>query len=245
HVQKVFLRFTGNIYIDKITSSLIEEFKLNRIKSVKPVSFNLEFRHLKAMFEKAVKWQYNEYNPFRDVKQIKIKNSNLPKYLTKDEVRKLLDTIHDIDFQNLIIFYLYTGCRRGEALNLTWKDVDLRNRVITIRETKSGESRTIPINEILFDLLSALKNNGSFVFRFKPCFVTHKFKAYLKLADIEGWKALSLHNLRHTFASHLVMAGRDLYTVGKLLGHSSVTVTQMYAHLAPDHLRSSVEGLRY
>ena len=246
HAQRVFLNFSENTYLNRITSEKVEEFKLYRLKSVKPVSFNLEFRHLKAMFEKAAKWGYIESNPFRDVKQVKIKNNNLPKYLTKEEVRKLLGAIPVGRFQGLIIFYLHTGCRRGEALNLTWEDVDLdEHKVITIRESKSGESRIIPVNGTLFKTLSGLERNGCAVFEFSPYFVTHKFKDYLKSANIKGWKSLSLHNLRHTFASHLVMAGKDLYTVGKLLGHSSVAVTQMYAHLAPDYLRVSIESLEY
>jgi len=56
HAQRVFLNFTGNTYLSRITSNRVEEFKLDRLKSVKPVSFNLEYRHLKAMFEKAMKW---------------------------------------------------------------------------------------------------------------------------------------------------------------------------------------------
>ncbi|NIW13351.1 MAG: tyrosine-type recombinase/integrase [Candidatus Thorarchaeota archaeon] len=245
HAQKVFLNFTGNTYLNRITSQRVEEFKLYRLKSVKPVSFNLEFRHLKAMFEKAVKWGHIPSNPFMDVKQVKVKSNNLPKYLTKEEVRKLLDAIPEGRFKSLIIFYLHTGCRRGEALSLTWEDVDLDERKVTIRESKSGESRIIPMNGRLFEILSGLERNGSVVFEFSPYFVTHKFKECLKSADIKGWKTLSLHSLRHTFASHLVMAGRDLYTVGKLLGHSSVAVTQMYAHLAPDFLKVAVESLQY
>ena len=56
---------------------------------------------------------------------------------------------------------------------------------------------------------------------------------------------MTVHNLRHTFASHLVMNGTDLYTVSKLLGHSSVKVTQIYAHLTPDYLKASVDRLKY
>jgi len=58
-----------------------------------------------------------------------------------------------------------------------------------------------------------------------------------------GIKGASLHTLRHTFASHLVMNGTDVYTVQKLLGHSSIKTTEIYAHLAPDFLKAAVQKL--
>ena len=71
---------------------------------------------------------------------------------------------------------------------------------------------------------------------------THDF---LKLVRRCGLKNASLHTLRHTFASHLIMSGADLYTVQKLLGHSSIKTTEIYAHLAPDYLKSAIAKLRY
>ena len=83
------------------------------------------------------------------------------------------------------------------------------------------------------------------LFNYSRWHVTHKFKKFLKKSGIKGWECFNVHTLRHTFASHLVMDGSDLYAVSKLLGHSSVAVTQMYAHLAPDYLRISVDRLKY
>jgi site-specific recombinase XerD len=65
------------------------------------------------------------------------------------------------------------------------------------------------------------------------------------MAEKAGLEGVGVHTLRHTFASHLVMAGVDLATVQKLLGHSSITTTMIYAHLAPDHLRAAVEKLSF
>ena len=197
------------------------------------------------MFQIAVTWRNLKKNPFSAVKQIKIKNSNLPKFFSKEQVNVLLDSLPDGDFKNLIQFYLYTGLRRVEALNLTWKDIDVDNKTITIREAKSGESRIIPINPVLLDILNDMEPNGNMLFNFTRWFVTHKFKDYLKASGLDDVENLTVHSLRHTFASHLVMEGTDLYTVAKLLGHSGVAVTQMYAHLAPDYLQKSVERLEF
>jgi len=245
HSSSLFLRFAGNVQLTLIQTKLVEDFKVSRLYEVKPSSVNLELRHLKSMFQSAVEWGYLDKNPCSKVRQVKIKNSNLPKYFTKQQVREILAVIPEGKFKNLIRFYLHTGCRRGEALGLNWDDIDLNSRRITIRESKSGESRIIPINSELYATLVNVIPNGNVVFDFSGGHVTHKFKRYLKVVDTKEVGRLTIHSLRHTFASHLVMAGVDLYTVAKLLGHSSVAVTEMYVHLAPDHLKVSVEKLCY
>jgi site-specific recombinase XerD len=83
------------------------------------------------------------------------------------------------------------------------------------------------------------------IFPFKSDFVTHKFKKYLIASGLKNCESLNVHSLRHTFASHLVMAGVDLYSVSKLLGHSSVKITETYAHLLPDHLKKPINLLHY
>jgi len=245
HSLRVLKEFIGDIYLKNITYKMVEDFKLRRIEQVKSASVNLELRHLKAAFEMARKWGYISSNPFRDVKQIKIKSNNLPKFLTRDQVKKLLDVIPEGNFKELIQLYLYTGCRRNEALELTWDDIDLENGKIFIKETKSGKSRIVPINSELNKILNSMDSGAEKLFTYNADYVNRKFKKYLKKAGIKDWQALSIHNLRHTFASHLVMSGTDLYTVSKLLGHSSIAVTQIYAHLAPDYLKVSVERLKF
>lgn len=245
HSSRVFVERAGNLYLSLVDPKLIEDFKLARLREVKPTSVNIELRHLRAMFQIAVTWRNLKKNPFSAVKQIKIKNSNLPKFFSKEQVNVLLDSLPEGDFKNLIQFYLYTGLRRVEALNLTWKDIDVDKKKITIREAKSGESRIIPINPVLLDILNSMEPNGNMLFNFTRWFVTHKFKDYLRASGLDDVENLTVHSLRHTFASHLVMEGTDLYTVAKLLGHSGVAVTQMYAHLAPDYLQKSVERLEF
>jgi site-specific recombinase XerD len=116
---------------------------------------------------------------------------------------------------------------------------------IFIKETKLGESRIVPINSELLKVLKSMNNGTKKLFTHNDDYVNRKFKKYLKKVEIKDWKALTIHNLRHTFASHLVMEGTDLYIVSKLLGHNSIAVTQMYAHLASDYLKVSVERLKF
>jgi len=234
----------GDIHLSKVTRKQGEDFKVWQLQKVKPVSVNIFFRQIKAAFETAAKWGYLRENPLRDVKQCKVKNENLPQFFTKPEIKLLLDVIPDGDFKRLILFYLYTGCRRNEALNLTWDDIDMERGKVTFRITKSGKGRIIPFNGALREVLSAMQRKGKKPFPFQGDFVTHKFKDYLKASGIQN-QSLKLHSLRHTFASHLIMEGVDVMTVSKLLGHSSVKVTEIYAHLVPDHMRASVERLKF
>jgi integrase len=152
-----------------------------------------------------------------------------------------------------VVLLLHTGMRRGEAAALTWGDVDLEAARITIRgETaKSGQSRTIPINATLAGVLATWRAQraddraDALVFaspQTGEALTTVKtgWAVVLKAAQITGFR---LHDCRHHFASRLIMAGVDLVTVSRLLGHSDVRMTMRYSHLAPDHLAGAVAKL--
>ena len=242
---KHFVTLVGNVLIGRVTAKDGEDFKLKRVDDILPVSVNIELRQLKAAFQKAVAWRYLEQNPLRDVKQYRVKSTNVRNYLTKSEINIVLNQIPESVFKSFVLFCLYTGCRRGEALNLNWEDVDFVNKQVTFHVTKNGKRRVIPLNSILNRVLQNMDMNGVNPFPFSEDYVTHKFKKYLRSSGIKNCESLRLHSLRHTFASHLVMSGVDLLTVSKLLGHSTVRVTEMYAHLMPNHMMASVERLKY
>jgi integrase len=137
--------------------------------------------------------------------------------------------------------------RKGEILNLRWDQVDLKHGFILLEVTKNGERREIPINETLRQNLETQPRHikSSYVFWYgevgRPYGeVTKSFNSAVRRAGI---KDFTFHDLRHTFASHLVMAGVDLTTVKELLGHKTLTMTLRYAHLAPGHKAKAVELL--
>ena len=145
-----------------------------------------------------------------------------------------------------ISFAINTGLRKGEMQNLKWHDVDYRQRLIGVHDTKNGESRYIPINQVAKNiLLSTPKHPESpYVFCKRTNGKTYNFRkgfeTALKKADIKNFR---WHDLRHTFASHLIMAGVDLNTVRELLGHKSLDMTLRYAHLSQDHKNRAVQAL--
>jgi integrase len=140
--------------------------------------------------------------------------------------------------------------RQNEILSLTWKDVDFKNRQIHVCTSKNGEGRYIPINQALLDYLkeASRHSNGPHVFC-NPDGKPHTRFGYIRTAFKKAveealGRDFHFHDLRHTFASNLVMEGVDLRTVGQLLGHrSGYKMTERYAHLSPQHMLDAVNKL--
>ncbi|NEX63462.1 site-specific integrase [Noviherbaspirillum galbum] len=150
----------------------------------------------------------------------------------------------------MVLVSLNTGLRQGELFGLRWVDVklDLEPPHLTIRDenTKSGQTRHIPLNDEALETLKLWQQQtpGDFVFpgpNGKP--ITEIKTAWgrlLKDAKIEDFR---WHDMRHHFASRLVMAGNDLNTVRELLGHADMKMTLRYAHLSPEHKAAAVQTL--
>ena len=148
----------------------------------------------------------------------------------------------------MVLLALNTGLRRGELFSLKWADVDLAAQMLTVRasSSKSGQTRRIPLNVEAFAVLSAwqkrLNNTAGYVFpgaeSARLTNINKSWGGVVKLAKLSGF---NFHDLRHTFASRLVQGGVDLNTARTLLGHSEIGTTLIYAHLAPENLRSALQ----
>lgn len=149
----------------------------------------------------------------------------------------------------IVITALHTGMRKGEILSLKWDNVDLKHGFILLDVTKNGERREIPINKTLetvfLDKSLIRRLDVPYVF-YDPATgkpyqnVKRSFYTACRRAGIRDFH---FHDLRHTFASHLVMSGVDITTVKELLGHKTLTMTLRYAHLAPSHKVRAVDVL--
>jgi integrase len=145
-----------------------------------------------------------------------------------------------------VLLSINTGMRRGELLSLSWMDIDLEEKLLTVRGTsaKSGDTRYIPLNEEAVLLLRNWRNDsveGERVFPVRTSFKT-AWGALLEHAKVTRFR---WHDLRHHFASRLVQAAVPLNTVRELLGHGSLAMTLRYAHLAPNQTRDAVAKLTY
>jgi integrase len=179
-------------------------------------------------------------------------------YLSDDEEPRLIDALAE-RLRPLVMVAIHTGLREGELLRLRWSDVDFGSGSINVREAKSGEGRSLPLNQTALATLRQLRGArpkviqlearrgaGESGYIFGPdtpalrVSLNREFRRAAKAGQIDD---LHFHDLRHTFASRLVMRGFDLYRVQTLLGHKTARMTMRYAHLSSGALREAVEAL--
>lgn len=254
-----FQRQFGDLCLGRITAKHLDLYAAQRLKCtvpgggcISPVSVNIELRSLRAAMSVAVRWNLLPVNPFRGMHQISTPEAP-PTYFTKSDFQALLSAIKEEWLQEVVIFAVLTGMRRGEILNLRWENVNLQRRVILIQssvsfKTKQGKRRVMPMSDTISSLLvnKFEKRVCDYVFHIDGRQInndqaTKGLKKYAWTAGLN--KRLHFHSLRHTFASWLVQDGVSLYEVQKLLGHSNITVTQVYSHLQPEQLHSTVNRI--
>lgn len=247
-----FRKYVGNCFISTIDLKSVQSFTLNKLKETSAINTRRYQVTLGSIFEVAKKWGYVETNPFKLVKKIKLPDL-VPCYFSKDELHKLFSEIHDLDFKDIVTVAVLTGLRISELTQLSWKHIDLDKQIIHILNTdtfttKSKRNRSLPINDQLLKVLQNRKyfSNHELVFSkddkpYRHEYISKRFKEYVNKANLNS--KLHFHSLRHTFASWLVQCGSSLYEVQKLLGHSDTRTVQIYAHLQPDQLHSTVNKL--
>ena len=227
---------------------------------------NREMSCLRHIFSKAVEWEMMEDNPFNKGRSLFRKENNIRlRFLSEEEIQRLLAECSK-HLARIVECAVNTGMRRGEILGLKWEQI--RNGYIYLQKTKTNEPRQIPINEDLERLFKEIRREqqlrSEYVFTFwngehnlkgkKPVRNRRKaesvpvtiknvrtsFKGALKRAGIENFR---FHDLRHTFASHMIMRGASLKEVQEILGHKNIAMTMRYAHLSQEHKKKAVNRL--
>ncbi|MBI4639780.1 MAG: site-specific integrase [Candidatus Tectomicrobia bacterium] len=245
---RALTRFFGGKRLSDITPFLIERYKRTRKEEgVSEVSINRELAFLKNLFTMAITWGKTETNPVKQVKLFREDNGRT-RVLTEEEEVRLLAHCGPY-LKPVVITALQTGFRKSELLSLTWENIDFQHRLITVDAAyaKNGEARTIPMNSFLTETLRVIKigyDSKDPVFRNREGRSYRSFRtAFDTAVRRAGIPDFTFHDLRHTFASRLVMKGVDLTTVKELMGHKDITMTLRYAHLTPGHKRNAVELL--
>ncbi len=244
-----------DIKMDKVLPLDIEKV-LNRMLSTDnrrdrpyaPQTVKHVYNLLKRVFNWAIQRDlYSGLNPCLKVKPPKFDN-RVSNPLSRSEMEKLLAVLDSWVNQRgalVVRFALYTGKRRGEILALKWKDIDLENRLMTFNgmNTKSGKGQTLPIGQKAFEVIMMAKStltcehvfpsqNGPY----RPGGFSSVWKNIRRRAGL----TIRFHDLRHTYASYLASSGKvDIYTLKELLGHSTIEMTQRYAHLVNGALRKA------
>lgn len=243
HINDFNLFFKGKL-LSEITAQDIERFKMERQLHVSKSSVNRQLGVLRCMFNKTVSWEKLHDNPMKSVQFYPEPEGRL-RFLEKEQIKTLIENC-STRLRPIVIVAIYTGMRRGEILNLHWQDVDFKRNVITLLDTKSGPQRKLPMNALVQKTLQELDRNplSPFVFCYeKGERIQDVRKSFSTALEKSGIINFHFHDLRHTFASQLVMAGVDLNTVRELMGHKDIKMTLRYAHLAPSHKQQAVEAL--
>ena len=190
-----------------------------------------------ASLEIAYKYGYITRNPVSLCIKPKHKR-NIGQAFNQKELRQFLLDIQHTPLRRLFMFYLYTGCRRSEALSVKWSDVDFEKRIIHIRGTKTEKSdRNVPIvPELLNELKTAPRSQDGLLFHYSTTYISRTFH---KICPTH-----KLHDLRHTFATRCLECGINLKVVQKWLGHTRLdTTANIYVHTLDTFL--AAEALKF
>ena len=257
-LEEYLLPFLGeSTPIKQITAARIEAYQRERLQTVKPRTVNIETHHvLLAMLRKGAEWGMIPETAIPKVKKLREEEGRLC-FLSVEEIAQIRETAAQLSpaVETFVMLGLFAGLRAGEALALRWQDVNFDQRFITIAPrhdwtTKTRRTRVVPLNDELFTYLKRRRESNPETERVIEVSyegMKKRFQRLVKLAGLPtaGEEKVTAHALRHTFASHLVMAGTPLYTVAALLGHGNTETTRLYSHLAPSHLQEAVNGLKY
>lgn len=260
HLKDLCTHF-GDLRIDEITTEDVLAYKEKRKRAgLKPRSINNELKSLQAVLTYARdELKLPASKPiFRKLKERKGKHASA---WTAEEVQRLYAACakHAVkdksgnkarpgaDILGLVVFCINTGCRKSEAIAMRWEDVDLERGVIRITpyededegedfDTKSGEAREVPISDALMPWLEGERRSSVWLFpSAKGGRYAHwpkrQYNAAVKAAELTG----GAHKMRHTYATHFLASQPDLHLLGRYMGHSHSKVTELYAHLLPDH----------
>ncbi len=243
------LKEFGDVTLVEVSARQISEYKARRrTEGASAATVNKELSFLRHVFEMAVVWEWIESNPAARIPREKVKN-RMERWLTQDEEERLLNACPEW-LRDMVIFSLNTGFRQNEMLSLTWNQIDLNRKVILFWEQKNNGRDTVPINDATVELLKKIRKirslSSTHVFltsagtSFIARNLVRSFSITLEKAGIENFR---WHDLRHTFATRLIHAGVDLYTVQRLGRWRSLSMVMRYAHHSVESLRTGMEAV--
>jgi site-specific recombinase XerD len=244
------IRHFGNYAVIEITPKLISQYKTKRRdEGAAPKTLNNELTLMGHAYNLATReWEWCNENPVTKISKEKV-NNLIEHWLTFEEEARLLTSTPQW-LREIIIFALNTGLRQGEIIDLQWPRVDLFRKTITILEQKNKDKDTLPLNEKALEVLKGrakiqhIQTNHVFYNKIGRKMnarnLQRAFMSVTKKAELKGFR---FHDLRHTFATRLIHAGVDIYTVQKLGRWKNISMVMRYAHHYPESLRSGVEAL--
>ncbi|RMH38362.1 MAG: site-specific integrase [Nitrospirae bacterium] len=230
----------------EITPSLLDSIKGQlRSEGKAPQTVHHYLKFLRHVLNVAIREGRLSSNPFSRITMPKVSQGRT-RFLTIEEEAKLLEALGPHAY--LARLAILTGLRKTELFSLTWNQINLQQRLITLPRTKSGHVQYVPLNSEAAEIFANLQTTqrSKWVFPSKnPLRHINSYNFYgrvfLPAVRRAGLEGVTWHSLRHTFASRLAMSGQSPSTIAALLRHSSLDLVQRYAHLSPNHLQQAIE----
>ena len=254
-LNSTLIPFFGKIPVSKITAHHTEQFKAQWVKKgVSNKTIKNYLTILNTCLKSAYEWLELKGAPPK-IKWPKCNPTSID-FLSPDECELLLKHAEGVVYE-MVLMALRTGMRQGELKGLQWSSIDWENRIVAVRHSrddrmkmlvppKSNRERHIPLDTDVYEALYERKRGTGYVFldADKQPFDYHRMERRLtKACEEAGLRKIGWHTLRHTFASLLVMRGVPMTAVQQLMGHSNITTTMRYAHLAPSTSRAAIDML--
>jgi integrase len=254
--RRVLERF-GGCRADQIATADVDQWRRELADTFAAATVNLHLCLLRAVLRHGVRGRHLSASALPEIATLKT-NNKIVRYATEEEERRLLEVATEA-LRPVIVTAIHTGMRKSELLNLRWNDIDFLSGTIHVREAKSGEGRRLLMNasaraalltsherrrqRLRARVVNRSEADGPVFSAAHGGFMFNLERDWYAALECAGISNLHFHDLRHTFASRLVMAGVDLYRVQTLMGHKTQTMTLRYAHLSPQHLRAAVAML--
>lgn len=232
----------GNPRVEDFTAQRFAQYRTERLKTVTTSTVNHEMRYLRAVLNELIRFEYLEHNPLDNVRQFSVVETELS-YLDKYQIETLLDSCRQSKNKSLfwvVSICLKTGSRWNEAEGLKSHQIVTKPQTgIRYLNTKNGRNRFVPVDA---DLISSIKrhvvpNTDKSLFTY----CRSAFRSAVKRAGLDLPDQQMTHVLRHTFASHFLMNGGDLFMLQRILGHQDIKTTMRYSHFAPEYLNQALD----
>lgn len=239
--------------LENFVAKKIRQFAIFlKMKEYSPSTIARKINCLRSFAKFCINEEYLQDSPMKKV-EVPKKEKQIPLYLTNEESERLLAAPTNILEKVVIYLFSYTGIRRQELINLELRDYDRDNNLLTVRKGKGKKDRIIPVNTRLKEVLEEylrcrpdVTHGALIVGKYKGK-ISHSSLNFIFHKNLE--KAcitkpnMTIHKLRHTFATRLLNNNVDLVTIQELLGHADLTTTQVYAHTNMNNLKKAVDIL--
>ena len=229
-------RALGQLTLNKITSSVLVDYRDNRLQEVSNQTVKHELGLIRRALKKGIEWGYTSSVPYLASPSLKGQARN--RRLSEVEMSLLLSSCDDY-LKHIVIFLSESSMRRGELASIKIADINLESRLLQLSDTKNGDDRIIPLSSLALDSINYLITHAQtpMLLGYDKEWLTRKFISHCKSIGIENFR---LHDLRHEGISKLFEKGLNVMEVSSISGHKDLSMLKRYTHINPSTLLAKI-----